>query len=310
MDIQGDAAKLRTPAPSSAEPQPSSGARRPQRLARHSCSWAAGRVFGTPRQAKGFAHLAPKCTWMLQMLGYIPLCAPMDLPLTDGGKPRPWGQGSIPGGAGLSPDPCSPQRGSGCRLGAPRVDGERGLQAVPGTLKEVQGDKSGSAGRRLAPGAGPDPGRFTCSLIRERGGEGAGLGERQRVGTGRLHGPRRRWREKLSSTSPASGAGATCCRCYGECCPWRRQLSIPGCASTRLSHLLPPSVPPWWVLGGCCCLGAMVNHGRKTMTPVLPTPADHGAHSLTQVRCLPTTSTYLMEKLQHPWQNQCQLKSC
>lgn len=26
------------------------------------------------------------------------------------------------------------------------------------------------------PGAGPDPGRFTCSLIRERGGEGAGLG--------------------------------------------------------------------------------------------------------------------------------------
>lgn len=49
------------------------------------------------------------------------------------------------------------------------------------------------------PGAGPDPGRFTCSLIRERGGEGAGLGERQHVGTGRLGRPRRRWREKFSS---------------------------------------------------------------------------------------------------------------
>lgn len=80
----------------------------------------------------------------------------------------------------------------------PWADEERRLRAVPGMLKKVQGGKLGSAGRHLAPGAGPDPGRFTCSLIRERGGEGAGLGERQRVGTGRLGKPCRRWREKFS----------------------------------------------------------------------------------------------------------------
>lgn len=51
------------------------------------------------------------------------------------------------------------------------------------------------------PGTGPEPGRFTCSLIRARGGEGAGLGERRRVGTGWLS------REKRSSASPASGDG-------------------------------------------------------------------------------------------------------
>lgn len=76
-DIWGDAAKLRTPAPGSAEPQPSSGARRPQRLAWCSCSWAAGRVFSTPRQTNGFAHLAPKRTWVLQMLSYISVGAPI-----------------------------------------------------------------------------------------------------------------------------------------------------------------------------------------------------------------------------------------
>lgn len=48
------------------------------------------------------------------------------------------------------------------------------LQAAPGMLMEVQGGKSGSAGRHLVPGAGPDPGRFTCSLIMEGGGSGAG----------------------------------------------------------------------------------------------------------------------------------------
>lgn len=99
---------------------------------------------------------------------------------------------------GLSSAPCS-LHSTRAALSVPWADKERRLRAVPGTLKKVQGGKLGSAGRHLAPGAGPDPGRFTCSLIRERGGEGAGLGERQRVGTGRLSRPRRRWQEKFSS---------------------------------------------------------------------------------------------------------------
>lgn len=159
----------------------------------------------------------------------------------------------------------------------PWVDRERGLWAVPGMLKEVQGGKSGSAGRCLAPGARPDSGRFTCSLIRERGGKGVGLGERQHVETGRLHGPCGRWQEKLSSASPASGAGAMHCWHYGACCPWRGWLSIsgvprsvpgPGCPTCSLSAT---QVLWWQVLGGCCCLGAMVSCGRKAMTLALLT---------------------------------------
>lgn len=105
MDIQGDAAKLRTPAPSSAEPQPSSGARRPQRLACCGCSWAAGRVFGTPRQAKGFAHLALKHMWVLRMLSCISVGVPIPWTFpqlmvageTLGTGQHPWGCGAEPG---------------------------------------------------------------------------------------------------------------------------------------------------------------------------------------------------------------------
>ena len=93
--IQGDAAKLRTLAPGSAEPQPSSGARRPQLLARCSCSWAAGRVFSTPRQAKGFAHLALKRTWVLRM--HPCGCPhPLDLPSADGCKRDPGARAASP----------------------------------------------------------------------------------------------------------------------------------------------------------------------------------------------------------------------
>lgn len=91
--IQGDAAKLRTPAPSTAEPQPSSGARRPQRLAWRTCSWAAGRVLCTPRQTKGFAHLALKHMRVLWMFGFIPVGSPIPWtfsPLRV--RVRPWGQ--------------------------------------------------------------------------------------------------------------------------------------------------------------------------------------------------------------------------
>lgn len=173
--IRGDAAKLRTPAPSSAEPQPSSSARRPQRLAWRTCSWAAGRVLCTPRQTKGFAHLALKHMWVLWMLGFIPVGSPIPWtfsPLM--GASETLGPGRIPGGAGLSLAPCSLHSSKGCSLRVPWADKERRLRAVPGTLKKVQGGKLGSAGRHLVPGAGPDPGRFTCSLIRERGGSGAG----------------------------------------------------------------------------------------------------------------------------------------
>lgn len=91
--IQGDAAKLRTLEPSSAEPQPNSSARRPQCLAWHTCSWAAGRVLCTPRQTKGFAHLALKDMRVLWMLGFIPVGSPIPWtfsPLMV--QVRPWGQ--------------------------------------------------------------------------------------------------------------------------------------------------------------------------------------------------------------------------
>lgn len=105
MAVQGDAAKLRTPTPGSAESQPSSSAYRLQRLAWCSCSWAAGRVFSTPRQAKGFAHLAPKYTWVLQMLGCIPVGAHIPWTFlqlivaskTPGTGQHPWRCGAEPG---------------------------------------------------------------------------------------------------------------------------------------------------------------------------------------------------------------------
>lgn len=71
------AAKLRTPVAGSAEPQSSSGAHIPQCLAWRSCSWAAGRVFSSSRQVKGFAHLALKCAWVFWVLGCISVSAPI-----------------------------------------------------------------------------------------------------------------------------------------------------------------------------------------------------------------------------------------
>lgn len=97
----------------------------------------------------------------------------LDFLPTDGAS-ETLGPGRVPGDVGLSSAPCSLHGSKGCSLTVPWADKERRLRAVPGTLKKVQGDKLGSAGRHLVPGAGPDPGRFTCSLIRERGGSRAG----------------------------------------------------------------------------------------------------------------------------------------
>lgn len=116
--IQGDSAKLRTPAPSSAEPQPSCGARRPQRLAWRTCSWAAGRVLCTPRQTKGFAHLALQHMRVLWRLGFIPVGSPIPWtfsPLVVEG--RPWGQAGLLamwGRAGL-PAACAAARAAPSR---------------------------------------------------------------------------------------------------------------------------------------------------------------------------------------------------
>lgn len=101
--LQGDAAKLRTPAPSSAEPQPSSGARRPQCLAWRTCSWAAGRVLCSPGQTKGFAHLALKHMRVLWMLGFIPVGSPIPWTFSPAmGASETLGPGRIPSGVGLS----------------------------------------------------------------------------------------------------------------------------------------------------------------------------------------------------------------
>lgn len=105
----------------------------------------------------------------------------LDLP------PRRWAR-AMPLAMGCISSPCSPWSSW---LAVPWADGSCVLRArapgCPWHAWEVQGGKSRPAGSRLAPGVGPEPGRFTCSLIRERGGrEGAGLGERWRVGTSRL----------------------------------------------------------------------------------------------------------------------------
>lgn len=143
MAIQGDAAKLRTLAPGSAEPQPSCGARRPQCLAWCSCSWAAGRVFGTPRQAKGFAHLAPKHTWVLQMLGCISMGAFIAWTFPQLMVARETlGSGPHPQRCGAEPGSLQPAERRG--LPAPSVVGGRGARAA-GCPRHARG----GAGRQV-----------------------------------------------------------------------------------------------------------------------------------------------------------------
>lgn len=165
-------------------------------------------------------------------------------------SPRPClrvhGHKAVPLGSGQHPwrcraEPSSPQPEEQLQLPARSAVGgrgaacsQRGLQAVPGTLGRCREGKSRSAGSRLVPGAGPEPGRFTCSLIRARGGEGAGLGERRRVGTGWLS------REKRSSTSPASGDGGLAATPGIPGVPY----SAPGAGSKSRMSCKPPGCHP------------------------------------------------------------------
>lgn len=135
--------ELGTPVPGHAEPQPSTSARRPQCLVRHSCSWALGWVFTTLKQAEDFAHLALEHTQVLWLLSHISAGShsPWIFPQGDGHEQCPWRWAAslLPAAHGAPGWQCHGQMGAACL--------ERGLQAVPGTLgrcREASRDLQGA----------------------------------------------------------------------------------------------------------------------------------------------------------------------
>lgn len=156
--IPRDAAEHRTPAPSSAEPQPSSGARRPQLPAQHSCSWDPGRDFQCPQASCGLCPPGPEAHTharahagatgaQLQPCGCPqPPAVP---PGCTGTKRCPRGAGSIPGGAGLSPAPRSPRSSSSSRPAAPWADGEPRARSEGSRLSPARSGGAGRASRDL-----------------------------------------------------------------------------------------------------------------------------------------------------------------
>ena len=169
--------------------------------------------FRYPQASQGLCPPAPKRTWVLRMLGCIPVGAPMPwtVPQLMVAIETLW-TGQRPQRCGTEPGSVQPVERRGLR--ARSAAGGRGARSEGCGLSPARSRRCREAsrdlqGRRLVPGTGPDPGRFTCSLIRERGQEGAGLGERRRVGTGRLRGVCGRWRAKLSPALPASSRGGT-----------------------------------------------------------------------------------------------------
>lgn len=152
-----DAAEHRTPTPSSAEPQPSSGAHRPQLPAQHSCSWDPGRDFQCPRASCGLCPPGPeahagaharRCLGCSAAALRVP-AAPGRACGCTGTKRCPWGAGSIPGGAGLSPAPRSPRSSSSSRPAVPWADGEPRARSEGSRLSPARSGGAGRASRDL-----------------------------------------------------------------------------------------------------------------------------------------------------------------